>query len=111
MRFYKHFLLLLAGSLFSFASPCLAEDETVYTVEERGRSTFSVTLDKRMPTSAEQWEYARTTQNKGWLKKADRRMLYLVRRWPNSQEAPWAQRARGDMLYARGKLKKAFHPR
>jgi TolA-binding protein len=108
MRFYKHFLLLLAGSLFVLASPCLAEDEKVYTVEEKGRSTLLTTLDKKMPTSAEQWEYARETQNKGRLKKADRRMLYLVRRWPNSQEAPWAQRARADMLYSRGKLKDAF---
>jgi len=108
MQFYKHFLLLLAGSLFFSASACLADDSTPYTVEEKGRSTLLATLDKKMPTSAEQWEYARATQNSGWLKKADRRMLYLVRRWPNSQEAPWAQRARADMLYARGKLKTAF---
>jgi len=107
MRFYKYFLLL-AGGLFFSASLCLAEDEKTYVVEEQGRSTLSVMFDKRMPTSAEQWEYARGTQNKGWLRKADRRMLYLVRRWPNSQEAPWAQRARADMLYARGKLKEAF---
>jgi len=86
----------------------MADDTTAYTVEEKGRSTLSATLDRKMPTSAEQWEYARETQNRGWLKKADRRMRYLVLRWPNSQEAPWAQRARADMLYARGKLKKAF---
>ena len=66
------------------------------------------TFDKKKETSAEQWSYARETQNKGWLKKADRRMLYLVRRWPNSQEAPWAARARADMLLARGKVEKAF---
>jgi hypothetical protein len=98
MRFYNHFLLILAGSLFFSASPCMADDTTAYTVEEKGRSTLSATLDRKMPTSAEQWEYARETQNRGWLKKADRRMRYLVLRWPNSQEAPWAQRARADML-------------
>jgi len=108
MRSYKQFLLLLAGSLVFLASPCLAKDKPAYAVEEQGRSTWRTTFDKRMPTSAEQWEYARETQNKGWLKKADRRMLYLVRRWPNTQEAPWAQRARADMLYSRGKLKVAF---
>ncbi|MEN8254013.1 MAG: tetratricopeptide repeat protein [Verrucomicrobiota bacterium] len=107
MRFYKHFLLLLAGSSVFFAFPCLAGDKSAYAVEEQGRRTLRTTFDKRMPTSTEQWEYARETQNKGWLKKADRRMLYLVRRWPNSQEAPWAQRARADMLYSRGKLKAA----
>ena len=108
MRFYKHFLLLLAGSLIFAGCTSLSKDKGVYTVEEKGRSTLKTSFDKRMPTSAEQWEYARETQNKGWLKKADRRMVYLVRRWPNSQEAPWAQRARADMLYSRGKLKNAF---
>ncbi len=108
MRFYKYFLLLLAGSSVFLASPSLAKDKSAYAVEEQGRSTWRTSFDKRMPTSAKQWEYARETQNKGWLKKADRRMLYLVRRWPNSQEAPWAQRARADMFYARGKLKVAF---
>jgi len=107
MRFYKYFLLLLAGGLSFLAPPGFAEDETAYVVEERGRATFRASFDKRMPTSAEQWDYALETQNKGWLKKADRRMLYLVRRWPNSPEAPWAQRARADMLYSRGKLKDA----
>jgi outer membrane protein assembly factor BamD (BamD/ComL family) len=65
-------------------------------------------FDRKMPTPAQQWEYARSTRNKGWLKKADRRMLYLVRRWPNSKEAPWAARARADMLLARSKPEDAF---
>ncbi|VGO23330.1 hypothetical protein SCARR_05437 [Pontiella sulfatireligans] len=82
--------------------------ESVYMVEEKGRGTWRVMFDKKMATSAEQWKYARDTQSKGRLKKADRRMLYLVRRWPNSLEAPWAARARADMLYARGKAKEAF---
>jgi outer membrane protein assembly factor BamD (BamD/ComL family) len=100
--------MILVGGLLFPGSASHAEEEAVYTVEERGRSTLSSVLDKRMATSEEQWEYARETQNRGRLKKADSRMLYLVRRWPNSREAPWAQRARADMLYARGKLKKAF---
>lgn len=100
-------LLLMAGLCFCGAAHS-ADDEIAYTVEERGRSTWRVMFDTKQPTSAQQWEYARETQNKGWLKKADRRMLYLVRRWPNSKEAPWAQRARADMLYSRGKLKEAF---
>ncbi|MEN7973349.1 MAG: tetratricopeptide repeat protein [Verrucomicrobiota bacterium] len=87
---------------------CRSTKPEAYVVEERGRGTLRAAFDKRMPTSAEQWKYARETQNKGWLKKADRRMLYLVRRWPNSQEAPKAQRARADMLYSRGQLKAAF---
>ncbi len=96
--------------MLCFAGAVGAEEkkDDIYIVEERGRSTWRMTFDKKYPTSAEQWGYARKTQNKGWLKKADRRMLYLVRRWPNSQEAPWAQRARADMLYSRGKLKDAF---
>ncbi len=99
-------MLIAVG--FCSGERIFAADEKAYVVEERGRSTWRTTFDKRHPTSAEQWDYARETQNKGWLKKADRRMLYLVRRWPNSQEAPWAQRARADMLYSRGKLKDAF---
>ncbi len=93
---------LVAGSVLSVAA------EPAYVVEEQGRGTWRAVFDKKMDTPAEQWAYARTTQNKGWLRKADRRMLYLVRRWPNSKEAPLAARARADMLYARGKLEDAF---
>ncbi len=107
MRFYKYFLLFFGG-LFLFGEVVHAATEEAFIVEEKGRNTWHMMLDKKMDTSSKQWVYARKTQNKGWLKKADRRMLYLVRRWPNSKEAPWAQRARGDMLYARGKFKEAF---
>jgi outer membrane protein assembly factor BamD (BamD/ComL family) len=79
-----------------------------YVAEEQGQGTLRATFDKKMETPAAQWEYARTTQNNGWLRKADRRMLYLVRRWPNSQEAPWAARARADLLFAQGELTPAF---
>jgi outer membrane protein assembly factor BamD (BamD/ComL family) len=101
---------MLLAAVFCFVTPqsFAKKKETTYVVEEKGRSTWRVMFDKKLPTSAEQWTYARETQNKGRLKKADRRMLYLVRRWPNSKEAPWAQRARADMLYSRGKLKEAF---
>ena len=108
MRFTNYFPMLMAAG-FCFCAPiCLAVDDTAYVVEEQGRGSFRSLFDKRKATPAEQWEYARDTQNKGRLKKADRRMLYLVRRWPNSKEAPWAQRARADMLYSRGKSKEAF---
>ncbi len=108
MRFYKYFLLLVSALLCLGGAVCHAGDKKAYVVEEQGRSTLHSFFGKRMPTSAEQWEYARETQNKGRLRRADRRMLYLVRRWPNSEEAPWAQRARADMLFGRGKLKSAF---
>ncbi|HSR88621.1 MAG TPA: tetratricopeptide repeat protein, partial [Pontiella sp.] len=77
-------------------------------IEEQGRSTLRASFDKKKETSADQWAYARETQNKGRLKKAERRMLYLVRRWPNSQEAPWAARAHADILLESGKPEKAF---
>ena len=99
-------MLLVAGVVL--VAPVSRGEDKVYTVQERGRSTWRATFDKRMPTSAEQWEYAHKTQDKGRLKKADRRMLYLVRRWPNSKEAPLAQRARADMLLSRGKWKDSF---
>jgi outer membrane protein assembly factor BamD (BamD/ComL family) len=104
----KYFLLLLMVGLGFCGVAYSADDNKAYTVEEKGRGTWRVMFDSKQPTSAQQWDYAHNTQNKGWLKKADRRMLYLVRRWPNSKEAPWAQRARADMLYSRGKLKDAF---
>ncbi len=108
MRLTNYFLLLLTVGLCFGGAVHGADDEKAYVVEERGRSTWRGMFDTKNPASAKQWEYALDTQNKGWLKKADRRMLYLVRRWPNSKEAPWAQRARADMFYARGKLKDAF---
>ncbi|MEE9368767.1 MAG: tetratricopeptide repeat protein [Pontiella sp.] len=83
-------------------------DEKVYVVEEQGRTTWRSKIDSKKDTSAEQWGYALHTKEKGWLKKADRRMLYLYRRWPNSKEAPWAARARADILFERGKWKDAF---
>ena len=84
-----------------------AAGEKVYVFEEQGRSTWRVMFDKKMATSAEQWDYARETRNKGHLRKADRRLLYLLRRWPNSKEAPWAKRSRADMFFARGKYAEA----
>jgi len=97
--------MLLAGLVL--AAPCHGKEKT-FTEKEHGRATWSASFEKRMPTSAEQWEYARETQNAGKLRRADRRMLYLVRRWPNSKEAPWAARARADMMLARGKRVEAF---
>ncbi len=103
-----NYILVLAVGLCLGGVVWGANDEKAYVVEEQGRGTWSAVFDAKQTESAKQWEYARETQNKGRLKKADRRMLYLVRRWPNSKEAPWAQRARADMLYSRGKLKDAF---
>lgn len=108
MRISTYFLMCCLCGLSFAGSVAAAKSEPAYVVEEQGRSIWRAAFDKKMATSAEQWEYARATQNKGWLRKADRRMLYLVRRWPNSKEAPWAARARADMLYARGKLDEAF---
>ena len=85
------------------------KEQKPYVVEEHGRTTLRTSFDKRMPTSAEQWEYACKEREKGHLKKADRLMLYLVRRWPNSPEAPDAQRARADMFLEQKELKKAFN--
>lgn len=109
MQITKYLQLLLLVAACAANTACVGPKSTApYVVQEEGRSTWRVLFDKKMETSAGQWDYARATQNKGQLKKADRRMLYLVRRWPNSKEAPWAQRARADMLYARGELKEAF---
>lgn len=108
MHIIRYFLVLTVFGLGLNAGRCVAADADSYVVEEQGRKLFRGYFEKTMETSAEQWSYARETQNKGRLKKADRRMLYLVRRWPNSQEAPWAARARADMLLARGKFEKAF---
>ncbi len=108
MRFFKYFLAVLACGFCFGGLSAVAQDDKVYVVEEEGRTTLRSLFDRREKTSAGQWEYASETRKKGWLRKADRRMLYLVRRWPNSKEAPWAARARADMLYSRGKLEEAF---
>ena len=90
-----------------FVTPARAEDDA-YVVVEEGRGMLRALFDQKMETPAQQFEYATATRNQGRLRKADRSMLYLVRRWPNSLEAPLAARARGDMLLARGKLEEAF---
>jgi outer membrane protein assembly factor BamD (BamD/ComL family) len=109
MRFSKCFLIWLTGFVLLGSPVCTAASDTSYVVEETGRSTWRSLLDRRFDTPAEHWEYAREQQDKGRLKKAGRLMTYLVRRWPNSMEAPWAQRARADMLFARKKYEAAFN--
>ncbi|HEY5653763.1 MAG TPA: tetratricopeptide repeat protein [Pontiella sp.] len=99
-------MLLLAGFAVSGCSTPPEVDR--YVVEDEGRSTIRSFFDKREPDSASQWAYARQTQDRGQLKTAERRMLYLHRRWPNSKEAPWAARARADMLFSREQWESAF---
>ncbi|VGO14403.1 hypothetical protein PDESU_02964 [Pontiella desulfatans] len=95
-------LAVLAGS------GCRSKSE-VYVIEDQGKTTWRATLDKKMDTPSEQWAHACKTRDKGFRKKADRQMLYLFRRWPNSKEAPRAARARADMLFERKKWKDAFN--
>ena len=89
-------------------TPAYAEGEFSYVTEEQGRSTLRSLFDSRKSTSAEQWSYAGRTRDAGHLKKAERRMLYLYRRWPNSKEAPWATRARADILFERRQWDESF---
>ncbi|QBG46619.1 outer membrane protein assembly factor BamD [Verrucomicrobia bacterium S94] len=85
-----------------------SKDEKVYWVEDQGQFTWRSAFDKKMDNPAAQWKLASETREKGQLKKAERRMMYLYRRWPNSKEAPWAARARADMLFERKEWKAAF---
>lgn len=85
-----------------------AKEEKVYWVEDKGRSTLRSTLATKKDSPVDQWAFAKTTWDRGHLKKADSRMLYLYRRWPNSKEAPWATRARADILFEREKWKESF---
>ena len=106
MYMFRKILPLAAVSLMIVCGCASTSDR--YVIEEQGRSTLRYTFAKKKDTSAAQWAFARETQNKGRLKKAEQRMLYLVRRWPNSQEAPWAARARADILLEQGELEKSF---
>ncbi|MBN2163479.1 MAG: tetratricopeptide repeat protein [Pontiellaceae bacterium] len=99
------FLAVLVSAAFVQTAPA---EESPYVLVEKGRGTWRSMFDRKMETPEQQWTYARETQNQGRLRKADRRMLYLVRRWPNSKEAPLAARARGDILLAQGDLDDAF---
>ncbi|MDZ8120423.1 outer membrane protein assembly factor BamD [Pontiella agarivorans] len=85
-----------------------SKDETVYWVEDKGQFTWRSAFDKKMDNPTAQWQLAQETREKGRLKAAERRMMYLYRRWPNSKEAPWAARARADMLFERKEWKAAF---
>ena len=68
------------------------------------RFLFVKTLD----TPAEQWRLAQQTRHKKKLKKANKQLDYLIFTWPNSVEAPLAQRARADIFYAREEYEEAF---
>lgn len=108
MRLLKKLLVPLAGGLLLLGAGCTSPSEKPYVLQEQGRSTLRSTFDKKMDTPAEQWAYALKTRESGSLRKAEGRMLYLFRRWPNSIEAPWAARARADILFERKKWKEAF---
>ncbi len=100
--------MAIAG-FFLFGAPvCFSGSDQPYVVEEQGQTTWHL-FGRTYDTPSEQWAYAREQQNQGRLKKAGRLMLYLVRRWPNSMEAPQAQRARADILYAQKKYDSAFN--
>ncbi|MDF7823527.1 tetratricopeptide repeat protein [Pontiellaceae bacterium B12227] len=85
-----------------------AKEEKVYWVEDKGRTTLRSAFASKKDSSADQWSFAKETRDRGHLKKAEGRMLYLYRRWPNSKEAPWAARARADMLFERKQWKESF---
>ncbi|WP_372847106.1 tetratricopeptide repeat protein [Pontiella sp.] len=102
-------LMLAVAGLVLAGTGCRTRSASdVYVVEDRGSATLRTVFDKKMSAPSEQWEYACRMRDKGSLKKADRLMLYLYRRWPNSKEAPWAARARADILFERGEWKDAF---
>ena len=108
MRFLGKFAVsAVAGACF-LVTGCSTTKNTSYAVVDQGQMTWRTVLDRKMDGSAEQWAYAKNTYDKGDLKRAERRMLYLYRRWPNSKEAPWAARARADILFQRKKWKDAF---
>ena len=108
MRLLKNILAgLLVGACLGGTASAKGDDKP-YVVQQQGRKTWRTIFDKRMPTPAEQWTYACKVRDHGNLKKAERLMLYLVRRWPDCREAPLAQQARADMFYTRKKLKNAF---
>lgn len=108
MRNLSYLLMcFLVGVTTTFLSGC-ASTRKAYIVVEEGSGSLRSTFDKKMATSEEQWEYARLTRESGALRKAERRMLYLMRRWPSSKEAPQATRAQADILFERGREEKAF---
>jgi TolA-binding protein len=107
MRLLKHYFMLALPAVLMVGCVSTAPDEA-YVVEEQGRMTWRTIFDRREDTPADQWDYAQAVRNKGRLKKAERLMLYLHRRWPNSLQAPRAARARADILYTRGEYKDAF---
>lgn len=108
MRLFEKLLAPLVAGICLLGVGCTSPSDKPYVLEERGRTTLRSTLDKKMDTPAEQWAYARKTRDAGRLKKAEGRMAYLYRRWPNSVEAPLAARARADILFERKKWKEAF---
>lgn len=102
---------LQMGCLVGLAAVVLsgcASKGAAYTVVEKGSGSLRSTFDKKMSTPEDQFKYAQLTWDSGSLRKAERQMLYLVRRWPSSKEAPEAARARADILFERGYTEKAF---
>lgn len=87
--------------------PVLANNQA-YVVEDKGRFVMRTLLDRKEDSAQEQMAYATKLRETGHLRKAGRAYYYLVRHWPNSDEAPISQRARADIFMERNNLKDAF---
>jgi len=107
MRLHTYFLFFML-ILFSGCTTSSPNQTETYVVKEKTRTSWRFLFVKKMPTPAKQWKLAQQTRHNKKLKKANKQLDYLIFTWPNSNEAPLAQRARADIFYARKEYKDAF---
>lgn len=96
--------MLLAGS----GCMSMSADKKPYVEEEEGKYTWRATFVSKEDTASEQLAAARKAHDKGRLKKARHKLMYLYRRWPNSEEAPLAVREYADILFEDKEWKDAY---
>jgi LPS-assembly protein len=98
--FLAVFTLLTAAGCSSVPLP--------YEEANRGNYLYLNPFAHKPTSPAEHLRYAQALKEQGHLRSARKQFDILVKRWPDSAEAPAAQRELAELLFTRGKNKKAF---
>ena len=102
----KQFAFFLAVSvLFSLTA---SSEELSYQESTSGNYIYLNPFSHKPATPAEHWAYASALREQGKLSAARKQFDVLLRRWPESPEAPAAKQAVGDIYFQQGQDKEAF---
>ncbi len=79
-----------------------------YTESAEGRYLYLNPFAHKPATPEQHWDYAASLRDEGKTEDAARQFDILVKRWPDSPEAPAARRAAADLYFAAGEYEDAF---